>query len=168
MILGKIFGRKEKPKNGDDNPYIGLRNKVFTLSPEDLRIDLKDNGLPYCVMMETGYPNATATLVSFIDGNASLYLSTGGGVIGGIGHENVKQASQYFVAGSKEFINSMKITKQYPLPSQGNTIFYIFTVNGIYTHEENEDDLGNKRSNFSTLFYMGQNVITQLRLVTPQ
>ena len=35
------------------------------------------------VVMDMTYPSGVATLVTFADGTASLYTSTGGGIIGG-------------------------------------------------------------------------------------
>jgi hypothetical protein len=37
------------------------------------------------------------TVVAFADGSASIYLSTGGGHIGGVAHENVRKAAKALV-----------------------------------------------------------------------
>jgi len=85
-----LFGcsDKEKPASTDSpnnyeqaEVYRDMRNLVFSLSPE--RIGLaKDTEEPIAILMETGYPEAVASLVCIADGTTSLYLSSGGGVIG--------------------------------------------------------------------------------------
>lgn len=53
------------------------------------------------ILMETGYPQGIATLVSLADGTTSLYFSNGDGMIGGGQHANIAQASKAFVAAAE-------------------------------------------------------------------
>ena len=69
------------------------------------------------VLMETGYPEAAATVVSLADGSASIYFSSGGGTIGGGSHDTVAAASRRVVILSKSHLSSMAKTSQYP-PTQ--------------------------------------------------
>jgi ankyrin repeat protein len=116
--------------------------------------------------METGYPNGTATLLSLSDGSASLYLSSGGGVIGGHAHESVRKAAMAFVQLAGSLHKNMSRTDKFPLPQTGKTIFYVFTDDGILTVDAIENDLGNERHSLSPLFHAGHAVITELRLIS--
>ncbi len=115
--------------------------------------------------MEIGYLEGTATVLSLSDGSASLYFSGGGGVIGGIGHESVRQAATTFVRTAGEYQAGMNATKIFPLPRAGRTVFYLLTDSGVFTADAAENDLGEERHTLSPLFYAGQDVITQLRIV---
>jgi hypothetical protein len=55
------------------------------------------------VIMDWVVSNATATVIAFSDGHASIYLSTGGGFIGGgESHESVRNAAKKMVAIAAE------------------------------------------------------------------
>jgi len=120
---------------------------------------------PWGVLMETGFPEGSATVIALSDGNASIYLSSGGGSIGGIGHAGIRKAAQEMVALAAQFLPQMETTTTYPLPTNGQTIFYILTDAGVFTANAAEVDLGEQRHALSGLFYAGQDVLTQYRLI---
>ena len=115
--------------------------------------------------METGYPEGSATLVALADGSASVYLSSGGGWIGGIGHQKIRDAAQQVVQIASQFQSEMKLTSIFPVPRTGETIFYVLTDGGVFTESASEEKLGNNRHRFSSLFHAGHAVITELRLL---
>lgn len=118
------------------------------------------------VVMEMGYPKATVTLVALADGSASLYFSSGGGFIGGVGHETVRKAAFRMCQVADPFVPACSPAAGFPFPGQGFTSFYILTKNGKVTKTALENELGENKHSLSPLFYAGQDVITQLRLVT--
>jgi hypothetical protein len=115
--------------------------------------------------METGYPEGSATLVAMADGSASIYLSGGGGMIGGIGHETIRNAAQHFVQLASLFQPQMKGTTDFPLPRKGETNFYILTDAGVFTASAPENELGENRHALSTLFHAGHAVIAEFLLL---
>ena len=150
--------------------YLGLRNIWFTTKPEDLNITFEpESQVPYAVVMDIGMDGDTVTIVSSIIGDGSMYTSTGGGVIGGIEHENVRKASIGFVTAAGDFIEKMELTTKFPLPSGNNIKFYLITPSGIYTTEEVDADvLASGNHELSSLFLAGNDVITELRITTGQ
>lgn len=140
--------------------FLGGSRALFGLPP------LTAESAAWGVLMEMGYPEGTATLVSLIDGNASLYFSGGGGVIGGGDHAPVSAAAREFVrlAGAK--LPSMEASAAQPLPSAGLTSFYVLTDDGPRALSAPEEELGEGRHAMSDLFYAGQEVITQLRFIS--
>ena len=79
---------------------------------------------PFGVLMETGYDRGTATVVAFGDGSASLYLSTGGGFIGGASRPALRTAAQTLVTEAARFHPQATRTTTFPLPQPGETRFY--------------------------------------------
>ena len=148
-----------------DEVYLGLRSIWLDTPPDELGIDFEEGSqIPYAVIMDIGLDNGTATIVSSIVGDGSMYTSTGGGMIGGIEHESVRNASTHFVETSSTFVEKMELVDDYPLPSPGNVKFYVVTPNGIYTGDEADPNLlisGDHE--LSPLFIAGNDVITTLR-----
>jgi len=115
--------------------------------------------------MDWGVTSGTATVVAFSDGSASIYLSSGGGYLGGNGHEAVRKAAQNMVAVAAEFRKQTTATTAYPLPQRGEVIFYLLTDAGVFTASGPYEDLSSHRHVLSKLGDAGQDVITQYRLI---
>jgi hypothetical protein len=145
--------------------YSGLRNMVFSTKPESLGVTFTQPDEVWGVLMETGYPQAVATLVALADGTVSLYFSNGGGIIGLGPHPGPKQAAQSFLALSQQFSKLATKTTAYPLPKPTYTRFYLLTRTGVVTVEAREEDLGYGRHQFSPLFLKGHDLITEIRKV---
>jgi hypothetical protein len=149
--------------------YIGLRKRALEMSPASVGVaGDADNGAPWGILMEMGYPNGIATLVSFATGDASLYFSAGGGVIGGGAQEDVSSAAKRFVSAAQGYVDGMKLTTSYPLPESDQVKFYVLTSQGVRTAEDSAEALGRGESDLSPLFYAGQDVITGLRILCQQ
>ncbi len=145
--------------------YSGLRNMIFSITPDSIGVKLKEPGEVWGVVMETGYPKAVATLVALADGTVSLYFSNGGGLIGLGPHAGPKRAAQTFLASAQKFSTQLQPTGSNPLPKPSNTRFYLLTGNGVLTAEAKEDDLGNNRHPLAPLFFSGQELIAEVRAV---
>jgi hypothetical protein len=167
----------ENPVHADDpqprrtspaEMYEGMRSQVLASGPEAFGL-ARDGALaPYGVVMETGYREATVAVVSFISGDASVYISHGGGFIGGIGHATVRRAAQDFVSASAKYLPAMQKTDVFPGPADGQTRFFVLTTHGVFTAEAPEQDLGYGRSDLSPLFHAGQDVLTAIRPIWEQ
>jgi hypothetical protein len=115
--------------------------------------------------MDWGVANGTATIAAFSDGTASIYLSSGGGFLGGGSHEVVRNAAKKMVAAAVECQRFAHPTKIYPLPEAGAVNFYILTDGGVLTASASETDLRQHSKPLSSLGEAGQNVITQYRSI---
>jgi hypothetical protein len=114
--------------------------------------------------METGYPEAVATLVAVVDGTSSLYFSNGGGLIGAGTHAPVAEANRRWLEKGREFLPQLSAITDPPLPAEGLTQFVAVTPEGLRGAVAPEEELGQGRHGLSPLFYGGQDVITQIRL----
>jgi hypothetical protein len=161
------------PQTADSAPtpediYIQLRQTALAIQASDLNIvPAPGSTVPYGVVMDISLDSGTATFVSFISGDGSMYTSTGGGVIGGIGHENVRSASINFVSVAAGYVDQMSLTTDFPLPKAGNIKFYLITPNGVFTTGEvSSDVLSSGNHNLSPLFLAGDDVITAMREIS--
>jgi hypothetical protein len=144
--------------------YIGMRESAF----DNLPIG-QGNGtdMPeiYGVVMDYGVSNGSATFTSFYTGDASMYTSVGGGFIGGFAHKMVADASREFVKVSGTYLQYMEKVCEHPLPNQGEIVFYVLTKNGVYMAKDTQKNLNEGRSQFSTMFIAGNNLITEIRTI---
>ena len=168
-FLSRLFSANKNPSCYPlDDAYSGLRGIALSMTPEKLGLTLTKPDEVWGVLMETGYPQAVASLAAFASDDVSLYFSSGGGIIGLGSHLGPKQAAESFLATAQQFVQQMQPTKSFPLPQMGATRFYVLTVNGAHTAVGKEDDLGYGRHLLSPLFHKGHELITEIRKVDEQ
>jgi len=160
-------GREATGLERREHFYVELRHQALHRSRVELGLPKPSEATrPWGVLMETTYEEASVTVFAVSDGNASIYLSTGGGFIGGVGHETVRRAAVNMVRVAGTLASLLSPTGTYPLPDRGRTIFYVRTEAGVLTGGATEAELGQRRHPLSELFFAGQDVITQFRLVS--
>jgi hypothetical protein len=147
--------------------YVALRHQALHRSRVELGLPKPSEATkPWGVLMETSYENASVTIFALSDGNASIYLSTGGGFIGGVGQESVRRAAVNMVRVAATLVSELTPTATFPLPDRGRTTFYVRTEAGMFTGGAADDELGQQRHALAPLFFAGQGVITQYRLLS--
>jgi len=149
--------------------YMGLRKLALETKPAMVGVSADPNSdEPFGILMEFNVSNTPVTVTSFASGDSSIYLASGGGFLGGIGHETIRNAAKRFVTVARNYTSKMQASTDYPLPSSGKVRFYVLTPKGVLTAEATEDDLSQHRSDLSPLFEAGNDVITEHRLVAGQ
>lgn len=156
-----------KPKETPEEAYMKLRQQAFETTPMNIGREAQGTE-PYGIVMEMGIQISMMTLVSFADGDASVYYKNGGGMVGGISHESVRNAAKAFTALAPKAVSKMIRTTTYPLPGPDRVRFYILTPQGVLTTETNRQALINPQSDLGALFYAGQEVVAQMRQVQEQ
>jgi hypothetical protein len=128
--------------------YLGLRNLALQNPPAEIQgASIAKPGQPFAVLMDWGIPAGTATVAAYADGTASIYLSSGGGYLGGgQSHESIRNAAMRTVEIAGELKSLMQPTTTYPLPQSGQVTFYVRADAGVVTATASEDDLRNHRS----------------------
>ena len=150
-----------------ENAYEGLRNMAFSTTPDQLGLELPvDQASVFGVVMDWEMDGATATTVAYLTGDASLYLTTGGGVIGGGQHENVKIAAKQFVTIAQTYFDKSSKTEKQLLPAKHQVNFYLLTNKGLFVGQEEIENLENNSSSWLELFEEGNKVLNELRLTT--
>lgn len=147
--------------------YLGLRNLALQNPPAKIQgASVAKPGEPFAVLMDWGIPAGTATVAAYADGTASIYLSSGGGYLGGgQSHESIRNAAMRTVEIASELKSLMQPTTTYPLPQRGQVTFYVRTDAGILTATVPEDDLRSHRSPLYKLGDSAQTIITEYRLI---
>lgn len=144
-----IFDKQSGKPPGD--VYRDLRRQALAYRPEG-----DSNGPIRGVLMEMGMAGGTATLVCLDDGTVSLYLSTGGGVIGAGPHENVRAASAAMLGMANEFaaefLAACTSAAEFPVPGAGDVFFWLLAPDGVHHARGKQSDLAERRHAFSALF----------------
>lgn len=148
------------------NPYEDLRNMALHTDLSTLQIEVSSNEEIYGIVMDCDLGDGFMTLVSFKTGDASIYLSTGGGFIGGSHtHKTIENASKAFVDKAQKYISLATAATSAPLPDKGNAAFYLLTAKGIFFTQAKIKDLESGTSDWAPLFEAANGVITEYRLV---
>ena len=158
-----MYQDNPQPKNPQSRleAYLKLRQLAFKTTLGNLGITASfDSQEPFGILMDLSLPQGNATIVAFISGDASFYTSTGGGVIGGIGHESVRNAARKFVNASFKYLDKMATTVAYPLPESCKVRFYVLAPKNIFTYEADEPSL--RKNELSPLYAQGHRVLTEL------
>jgi hypothetical protein len=155
------------PQSSGADAMRELRLRALSVPAKDFGISpTKAFPRTYAVLIDFPIEEVTATIVSLSDGNASLYTTSTFGLIGGGAHANVKAASAQLVAASDKFFEEAKPTKEFPYPAKGKVRFYFVSFSGVRVLESNLSAIESNQSSLSSLFWLSQEVLTQLRLAT--
>lgn len=108
----------------------------------------------------------TATITSFVTGDASLYTTSTFGVMGGVGHEPVRREAREFVREAERYLEDGILVTDFTYPDSETVFFYILTFDGVYRVEAKMKDIEGSKTRLRNLYGAGQKVLTQIRLTT--
>jgi len=155
-----------KPLKPGQNYYYEIRTMALNMTPEQLKLQTPaDQTKVFGVVMDWDATEGVATIISFETGDASMYLSNGGGIIGGGGHPRVAEAVVKFVNTGQNFLNKAVKTDTTPLPDKNCIRFYLLTNKGKFTAQEDFKNFENNTSIWTPLFTEANKVITELRML---
>ena len=118
-----------------------------------------------CVVMDWNLGGETvATLVAFADGTTSLYLTSGGGILGAGSHENVREAAARFRALAADRADQFSTTADFDPPASGKTRFFIITgTKTLATQAQRNGQLLNQYIVLKPLAEAAQATISEIR-----
>jgi hypothetical protein len=148
------------------NPYPGLRAKALQTRPADVGVTSPDDAVSvsvYGVVMDMGLPEGTATLVGFSSGDAGLYLSSGGGVIGGAQYPEVSRTAVAWIKVVQAHLNAFGPATSDDLPPDGTARLFVLTNRGVLTADASEDDLEAGGVELSPVWTGGQLLLDGLK-----
>ncbi|RYD55666.1 MAG: hypothetical protein EOP56_15220 [Sphingobacteriales bacterium] len=150
-----------------DSFYLEMRSMALNTSADDLQLEYPSNSLQvYGVVMDINMGEGIGTLVAFLSGDASLYYSTGGAIIGGFEHPTVKAATKQFVSKVQTKARPATETDLTRLPESGEVTFYFLTGKGKRRLSEKLQNIEHGKTPVSDLFDAANEVITELRLIS--
>lgn len=146
--------------------YFQLRDRILSLNPSEMGL-VPSRLVPHVwgVVMETGYPVGSATLVCLADGTTSLYFSTGGGILGSSEYTPIAEASRALVTLAESNLQHASLIHEFPLPEVGQVRFILLTYSGLFTGEAPQRTLAVGDHELSTLYLKAQGILEQLRLL---
>ena len=142
---------------------LALRNLAFQLTSQELELTPDSPPGPvWGVLFETHDAGAPFSLLMLHDGHVSLYLSTGGSLIGCQGRSEVRQASRRFMTQANRLHQQAHPAREHPLPAPGMSSFYFLTNQGVLCYTAPEARLGDGRDQLSPLFHLARSVVVAL------
>ncbi|HWC60575.1 MAG TPA: hypothetical protein VHC44_12845, partial [Verrucomicrobiae bacterium] len=117
------------------------------------------------VMMDWPMGTNVISVYGSCMGDASIYTTATFGVIGGIGHEPVRQAAREFVKIAETHFDNAVPTKDFPYPKPGRIHFYLVGYENVRIIDVDEGSLNKGASKYSDLGAAGQKLITELRQI---
>ena len=156
--------RAQKPGGADPAIYPKMRDQALSVSR--VKRGLPASSAPLAVVMDVRDSDGSSfTTVAFEDGTASIYLSSGGGFIGGSQrHESIKNAGLNMLSTAASTLGGMTIVKSHPLPDKGHTSFFVVMDAGTYSVTVRTEDVEGPKHALFDLYAAGQEIVTQYRL----
>ena len=119
----------------------------------------------HVILMDWHVDKGTVTVVAAADGSASLFLSTGGGYIGGSEKVSaIRKAALHAVALATSLRFHFERTESSPLPSLGDVTFYINTGARVSCAVAAESRLRAGTDPLAGLSGAMQKIVTEYRL----
>ena len=168
FLFADFYRRSKATQRGRD-AATSLRNQFFSLTPEqvDSSYPQTDSGV-WAAAMDLGVERGAGMLVALNTGDASIYFSTGGGVVGGSAHEAVRDAAIRFVDLVDQHSVHLSAGHQGPFPGPSRVRFYALCRSGVLVSEElPESELSGGSHALSSCFLAAHEVIGRLRLSRP-
>ena len=146
-----------------------LRKAFLTMPSERAGIE-RSSEFPrvWGVVMDWPIGQEIATLVALADGSASVYTTGTFGIIGGIGHKDVRTAAKALVKKADEYYDVSSPNSDLSYPGLDHVRFYFRTFGGTRVVEVPLVTVMDERGRHSDLFGLAQNVIGQLRMASEQ
>jgi hypothetical protein len=108
------------------------------------------------------------TILGSSVGDGSVYTTSTFGIIGGIGHERVRNAAMAFTSAAQRHLALSAPTTDFSYPTPGQIRFFFVTPSGVRSVTFTASDVEIKGSASRELFAHGQQVLTELRLIGPK
>jgi hypothetical protein len=111
-----------------------LRNQLLHSTAQQLGIT-PVRGV-WGVLMERGYAKGIATIIALADGTASMYLSTGGSVVGGKAYPPAHAAALKLCEQAADSLTETIAAQDFPSPAKGRVRFYVLATDGVRVAED--------------------------------
>lgn len=105
----------------------GLRSRAFDIPPFDAEAPAD---APYGFITEFLQGETVVTIACFITGDVSMYFSTGGGIIGGVGKPELAKLARETVAALSDLVPELERSDANDPPGTGEYCFYVLTSDG--------------------------------------
>ena len=164
LLYISVVSAAEEPKKPADAGRE-LRRMFLTMPAEAAGIETSSEvSRVWDVAMDWPLGEQIVTVVALADGSASLYTTGTFGVIGGVGHENVRTAAKSFVKRAERYHDASRPTSDLSYPSPDRVRFYFRTFGGVRALDVPLASVTDERGQYSALFDLAQELIGHLRI----
>ena len=162
-FLNRLFkGPAQRVANDPAEIFRGLRENA-------MRVELSgaSEDQVQLVLMDWRVGNGWATILAAVDGTASIYLSSGGGYLGGGQvHASIRDAARMAISSATGLLASFSVCSSTPLPDAGTVHFYAKRGNELLFASASEEKLKQGSDPLSQLANIMQAIITKYREVS--
>jgi hypothetical protein len=148
--------------------YLALREVAFSTRSEDVEVQARPGvERAYGVIVEFWEGGEIVTVVAFASGDASLYFSKGGGMIGGRREPLVASAAGSLVAEAQVQLADAPLVKAYPTPDPGSVTVYVLTTAGLRGAQASQRDIAAADHRLNPLYEGAQKIVSEFRAARP-
>lgn len=141
--------------------YLALREVAFSTKAEDVDVQSgPGEEQAYGVIVEFWRDAQVATVVAFASGDSSVYLSAGGGEIGGRREPTVASAAKSLVVQAQTQLSDLSVMTQYPTPAPGHVAVYALTTKGLRGVEADESRIAIAKDPLNPLYAGAQGIVS--------
>ncbi len=153
----------ESPAIDPRDMVAALRASVLELKPVDIALDLLTTATSvWGIVIETGYPDAVASLIALADGSVSLYVSNGSGSVGCGANLEVRSAGAELLAVAERGFPLATCTDDTSYPPPGSIRFCFLSRDGLRSLQVKIEELHSTDVQLSALYFAGQRVINAI------
>ena len=171
LIYYFLYNRRKKQKETDrrtaltkEFPYETLRGIALNTNPGAMLATIPDGETAvYSAVMDWDMGNDIVTLITPMTGEATLYVKSGGGIIGSGKYPAVSSAAQHFTSAAQIHLVHATPASSTPLPQRNCVQFFLLTNNGKFSGTDLLTNIDNKTSLWLPLFEEANKVIAEMR-----
>ncbi|MGA7830488.1 MAG: hypothetical protein WCA21_05975 [Terracidiphilus sp.] len=149
----------EPIQKADPSIYPKMRENALKIRLDNLPADSV-----HAILMDWDIGNGTVTVLAAADGTASIYLSSGGGFIGGSQKfPEIRDAALRAIQLAADLISQFKPTETTGLPGEGEIYFYLTTSAGVFRAVATEERLSDGSDPLADLGAIMQDIVSEYR-----
>lgn len=114
------------------------------------------------VLVDVPFEGKTLTVLSAWDGSASLYFSSGGGIIGGHAHDHIRTAAPDLVRAAEAILDFASPSFGIDYPGQDSVRFHMLTGDGVMVLDSPMSFVRNRAHPCAPLFKLAEWMIHAL------
>jgi len=141
-----------------------LRARVFSLTAQDLLLDVATCPDLWGLIMEIGFVDDVVTLVVLDDGSVSIYLRSGKGRIGCGLHSGVRATAAQALQQARTVTLTEAANAAFPMPVDDEVHFYFHTSTGLRACAVSRTQLEKGNQALSELYCAARAVIDRVEL----
>jgi hypothetical protein len=152
-------GTYDSPHSADN--CAARRAAAFKVTANDLGLPANWGSKPFGVVVEALGPRGVSTLTAFANGDASLLLENGSGIIGRQNHVHVVNQAKRLVERAADFSSRLSPTVNLSRPEPGSMRLYFLTTSGLRSTELAQPEVRSAGDPWSPLISLADELVSE-------